>query len=50
MHYETGMTPSSPEAMKMDPRVPGADFVRGCLEWLLGNHCSTVVVESTGTD
>jgi transposase len=20
-----------------------------CLEWLLGNHCSTVVVESTGT-
>jgi Transposase len=148
MHYETGMTPSSPEAMKMDSRVPGrlcarspgkADALCGgltplmklvrlalrepkdgaleareakviyvalasalcrtgvgmkqflecsagidigkremtvtiltasvevepipqmgtfgttvqelnrCLEWLLGNHCSTVVVESTGT-
>ena len=29
MHYETGMTPSSPEAMKMDSRVPGVDFARG---------------------
>src|ERR1700682_5554949 len=28
MHYETDMTPGSPEAMKMDSRVPGVDFAR----------------------
>jgi hypothetical protein len=50
MHNETGMTPSSPESMKTDSRVPGAVFVCGCLEWLLGTHCSAVIVESTGTD
>ena len=34
----------------MDSRVPSADFVRGCLDWLLGNHCFAVIVEGTGTD
>ena len=29
MHDETGMTPGSPEDMKMDSRVPGVDFARG---------------------
>jgi hypothetical protein len=32
MHYETDMTPGSPEAMKMDSRVPGVDFARRARE------------------